>query len=275
MTSEVGDRRAPRRYRRGMAVGELLREWRQRRHLSQLDVSLDAAVSARHLSFIETGRSRPSREMVLHLAEYLEVPLRERNALLLAAGYAPAYAETPLADGAMAPVRAAVDKVLSGHEPYPAVIVDRRWDLVSANASAGRLMALVDPALLQPPVNAMRLMLHPDGLARHVVNLAEYSAHLLSRLRREALLAGDAELDALHAELRGYPGVRDGSPVAEPEELVVAPLRLRTPAGELSLFSTIATFGTALDITAAELAIEAFYPADTATADALRAGTRS
>jgi transcriptional regulator with XRE-family HTH domain len=188
-------------------VGDLLRDWRRRRRLSQLDVSLDAAVSARHLSFVETGRSKPSRELVLHLAEHLDVPLRDRNALLLAAGYAPAYSETPLDDYTMAPVRAALDKILAGHAPFPAVIVDRRWDLVSANAPALALLGDgVAPELLEPPANAMRVCLHPDGLAPRIVNLPEFGAHLLTRLTRQSALAPDLGLSELIEELRAIGG---------------------------------------------------------------------
>lgn len=251
--------------------GELLRDWRHRRRISQLDLSLEADVSARHLSFVETGRAHPSRELVLHLAEHLAVPLRERNSLLLAAGYAPVYPERELDAAELAPVRAALDKVLTGHQPYPAVVVDRRWDLVSANATALALMTDgVAPELLAPPVNAMRLSLHPDGLARRVDNFAEYSAHLLTRLHRQALLSGDPDVAALHDELCGYPGVTRAPAVADPAKLVFVPLVLRAPDGRaLRFFSTLSHFGTALDVTVAELAIEAFFPADAATADAL------
>jgi transcriptional regulator with XRE-family HTH domain len=252
-------------------VGELLRDWRQRRRLSQLDVSLEAAVSARHLSFVETGRSRPSRELLLHLAEHLDVPLRERNAMLLAGGYAPVYGQTPLDDGAMAPVRAALDKILAAHSPFPAVIVDRRWDLVTANEPAMALLTDgVAPALLSPPVNALRVSLHPDGLAPRIANLAEYGAHLLDRLRRQAAASHDPGLLELLDELRGYPGVEEGHS-EEPADLLFVPLRLRTLHAELTFFSTIATFGTALDVTLAELAIESFFPADRETEAALRA----
>jgi transcriptional regulator with XRE-family HTH domain len=254
------------------SVGELLRDWRRRRRLSQLDVSLDAAVSARHLSFVETGRSRPSRELVLHLAEFLDVPLRERNALLLAAGYAPVYGETPLDAEEMAPVRAALDKILASHAPYPAVIVDRRWDVVSANAPALAILSDgVAPELLGPPANALRVCLHPDGLAPRIANLGEYGAHLTMRLRRQLALAPDPEGAALLEELEGYPGGSAPAGVAaEPAELLFAPLVLHAVGHELRLFSTLATFGTALDVTVAELAIESFFPADAATEAALR-----
>jgi transcriptional regulator with XRE-family HTH domain len=260
----------------GPGVGDLLRDWRRRRRLSQMDVALDAAVSTRHLSFVETGRSKPSRELVLHLAEHLEVPLRERNALLLAAGYAPVYPETPMDADAMGPVRAALDKILAGHEPYPAVVVDRRWNLVTANTAAVRILTDgVDPALLAPPINAMRVSLHPDGLAPRIANFAEYSAHLLVRLQRQATVAADAELAALRDELATYPGVEaEGSSAVDAASLLFAPLRYRAPdGGEWSFFSTLATFGTALDVTVAELMIESFFPADADTAEGLRAAT--
>jgi transcriptional regulator with XRE-family HTH domain len=251
-------------------VGALLRDWRRRRRMSQLDLAIEAEVSSRHLSFVETGRSRPSRELLLHLAEHLDVPLRERNALLLAAGYAPIYRETPLDAATMAPVRAALDKVLAGHEPYPAVIVDRTWDLVAANRPALAILGDgVDPELLVPPVNAMRVCLHPGGLAPRTLNLAEYGGHLLVRLRRQMVLAPDPRLADLYDELVGYPGIAalvDGAIAVEPASMVFVPLDLETTAGtRLRFFSTLATFGTALDVTLAELSIEAFFPADPAT----------
>ena len=256
-------------------VGTLLRDWRQRRRLSQLDLSNEAAVSARHLSFVETGRSRPSRELVLHLAEHLEVPLRDRNALLLAAGYSPNFPETPLDASEMRPVRDALDKILAGHEPFPAVVVDRRWDLVSMNAPAARVLAEgVDPALLAPPANALRISLHPDGMAPRIENLAEWSAHLLERLQRQAATSGDPDLQRLHDELAALPGVvAAGSHPTSAAERLFTPLVLRVPDGPpLRFFSTVATFGTALDITIAELSIESFFPADAETAAALGAG---
>jgi transcriptional regulator with XRE-family HTH domain len=251
-------------------VGELLRDWRRRRRLSQLDVSLDAAVSARHLSFVETGRARPSRELVLHLAEFLDVPLRDRNALLLAAGYAPAYGETPLDAEAMAPVRDALDAILQGHAPYPAVIVDRRWDLVTANAPALAILGEgVAAELLAPPANALRVCLHPDGLAPRIHNLGQYGGHLVDRLARQAAITGDPEIAALLEELRGYTGAHVPADEGPAGQLVV-PLVLESLGAELRLFSTLATFGTALDVTIAELAIESFFPADAETAATLR-----
>lgn len=252
-------------------AGELLREWRNRRRMSQLDLALEAGVSARHLSFVETGRAQPSREMVLMLAEHLQVPLREQNALLLAAGYAPAFSETSLDRDQMRPVRRALDAILTGHEPYPAVIVDREWELVASNAPAGGLLVGVSEALLAPPLNALRITLHPEGLAPRILNFREWSDHLLTRLHRQALLSQDPALAALERELLGYPGVQAASGVAEPAEMLFVPLRLRLPSGvELSLFSTLATFGTALDITLEELSIESFFPADESTDSYLR-----
>ncbi len=251
-----------------LGIGDLLRGWRQRRRLSQLDLSNEAAVSARHLSFVETGRSKPSRELVLHLAEHLDVPLRERNSLLMAAGYAPVYRERSLDDSEMDPVRAALDVILAGHEPYPAVIVDRLWNLVSANAAALTLFtAGVAPELLEPPVNVVRLGVHPDGLAPRTRNLAEFSDHLLIRLQRQLAVSPDPELQDLYDEVLTYPGVSHESPVVtDPTTLLFVPMVFEAPGGQvLSLFSTLATFGTALDITLAELSIESFFPADAAT----------
>jgi transcriptional regulator with XRE-family HTH domain len=250
----------------------MLRAWRQKRHLSQLELASAAGVSTRHLSFIETGRARPSREMVLHLAEQLDVPLRERNALLLAGGFAPTYRERDLDAPEMEPVREALDRVLSGHEPYPALVVDRRWNLVAANKACGALIAGVAPDLLGPPLNVLRVALHPDGLAPRIANFAEWSTHVLDRLRRQVLLTGDEQLRELEEELRRYPGVPAKASHGGVEGVgdIAVTLRLRTGEGELRLLSTIATFGTAVDITAAELAIEAFFPADAETAAALR-----
>jgi transcriptional regulator with XRE-family HTH domain len=249
-------------------IGDLLRDWRQRRRISQLDLSNEAAVSTRHLSFVETGRSKPSRELVLHLAEHLEVPLRERNSLLMAAGYAPVYRERSLDDDDMNPVRGALDVILAGHEPYPSVIVDRLWNLVTANSAALALFTVgVSPALLEPPINVIRLGVHPDGLAPRVRNLAEFSEHLLVRLQRQIAVSPDPDLIALYDEVVGYPGVKPHSPgVIDPTTLLFVPMVFEAPSREeLSLFSTLATFGTALDITLAELSIESFFPANAAT----------
>jgi transcriptional regulator with XRE-family HTH domain len=249
-------------------VGPLLRDWRQRRRLSQLDLALDAGVSARHLSFVETGRSRPSPEMIIHLAEQLEVPLRDRNQLLLAGGYAPVYGERQLSAPEMQPVRDALDLVLTGHEPYPAAVVDRGWNMVAANRAVALLTEGVAPELLEPPANVLRASLHPDGMAPRIANLGEWRAHLLERLERQVGLTGDEGLAALHEELLGYPG--PDAPAHDPGAGIVVALRLRTDAGELAFFSTVTTFGTPVDITVSELAIESFFPADATTARAVR-----
>ncbi|WP_019142295.1 helix-turn-helix domain-containing protein [Noviherbaspirillum massiliense] len=253
-------------------IGELLREWRQRRRLSQLDLAYEADISPRHMSFLETGRSQPSREMLLRLAERLDIPLRERNALLHAAGYAPVYPERPLADPALNAVRKAIDLILAGHAPYPALAVDRHWTLVTANEAVPPLMAQADPALLQAPVNVLRLSLHPKGLAPHIANLAEWRAHLLDRLRRQVEATADPVLIELLRELSAYPapdGQAFGPVTVEPHAGVAVPFQLKTEAGILSFFSTTMIFGTPVDITLSELAIESFFPADSATAAAL------
>jgi transcriptional regulator with XRE-family HTH domain len=254
-------------------IGALLRDWRQRRRVSQLDLALDAGVSARHLSFVETGRARPSAEMVLHLAEELEVPLRERNRLLLAAGYAPLFEERSLEDPEMHAVRDAVHLVLDGHDPYPAIAVDHGWALVAHNRGAGLLMAGLPEDLLAPPMNVLRASLHPDGLAPRIRNLRQWRAHLLERLERQARLTQDPALRTLHEELAAYPAAADGDEDVDaiaPNEVVV-PLLLDVDGTPLSFFSTVTTFGTAVDITVEELAIESFFPADARTAELLRA----
>jgi transcriptional regulator with XRE-family HTH domain len=247
-------------------VGDLLREWRQRRRLSQLDLAIQADISARHLSFVETGRSRPTSAMILRLTEHLEVPLRDRNALLLAGGYAPAYPEHPLDGPELAAVRAALRRLLSAHEPYPALVVNRWWELLERNAPLGVLTEPVAEHLLAPPVNVLRLSLHPDGMAPHIVNLGEWRAHLLGRLRRQQAATGDARLAELFEELSGYPGGEPGEP--GPADVVV-PRRYRLHGRELAFFSMTAVVGTPMDVTIEELAIESFYPADEATAAAL------
>jgi transcriptional regulator with XRE-family HTH domain len=254
-------------------IGEMIRDWRRRRSLSQLELALEADVSSRHVSFLETGRARPSREMVLRLAEHLDIPLRERNRLLLAAGYAPLYEERSLEAPEMAPVHQALDRFLRAHEPYPAVVVDRQHNLVSANDALGALLEGVAPELLEPPANALRVALHPDGMAPRTLNLDEWSAHLMHRLRREAALTADPELKRLHDELAGYPGVCLEAPRGEGAAgEIVVPLRLRAGERELAFFSTLSTFGSAVDITLDELMIEAFYPANAATAAHLLEG---
>jgi transcriptional regulator with XRE-family HTH domain len=254
----------------GSVFGDRLRQWRQRRRFSQLELSLAADVSTRHLSFLETGRSRPSREMVLTLADALDVPLRERNALLASAGFAPRYAQRPLDAPEMAAIRVAVDTVLTGHLPNPALAVDGRWNLVQANAAALVLMDGVDPALLGPPANVYRVSLHPDGLAGRVVNLDEVAHHLLSRLRHDVEVSGDEGLADLLTEVERYPTVRALPHHLDAPSDVVIPVRLRHPEGELAFFTTITTFGTPADVTVAELAIETFFPFDERTSVRLR-----
>ncbi len=256
-------------------VGDLLRDWRQRRRRSQLDLALDAEVSARHISFVETGRAQPSREMLLRLAEHLEVPLRERNTLLTAAGYAPAYVATELDEPEMAAARRAIEMLLAGHEPYPALAVDRHWNLVVANRAIGLLLEGVAPELLAPPVNVLRLSLHPDGVAPRIANLGQWREHALARLRQQVETTADPALAALLEELRSYPAPAGGRRERILHSGVVFPLRVRTAAGELSFFSTTTVFGTATDITLSELAIESFFPADAATAEALRLAAKA
>ncbi len=262
---------------RAAAIGPLIRDWRQQRRLSQLELALEAEISQKHLSFVESGRSQPSRDMVLLLAEHLGVPLRERNTLLLAAGYAPVYLERALEDPALQAAKAAIDLILTGHEPYPALAVDRHWTLLAANAAVAPLLALVvDAELLRPPVNVLRLALHPGGLAAATVNFDEWRAHILARLRQQVRIAADPVLADLLAELLAYPASSVGSgsgrvpmPVVEPA--IAVPLRLRVGDGVLSFISTTTVFGTPVDITLSELALETFFPADAATGAALRA----
>jgi len=253
------------------AFGDYLRDWRQRRRLSQLDLAQEADISTRHLSFVETGRSAPSREMVLRLAERLDVPLRERNALLVAAGYAPMYRERSLDDPALTPARRAVDLILKSHEPYPALAVDRHWNLVAANRMLPHLMQGAEASLLQAPVNVLRLSLHPQGLAPKIANLVQWRAHVFERLRQQIHATGDSALATLLEELRAYP-VPDGCDDNLEGELlgVAMPFRFRTPGGTLNFISTTTIFGTPVDVTLQELAMETFFPADGMTAEVLR-----
>jgi len=252
-------------------IGPLLRDWRERRRMSQLDLALGAGVSARHVSFIETGRSKPSAEMVVQLAEYLDVPLRDRNGLLLAAGYAPAYGQRGLDEPEMGPVRDAIDRVLRGHEPYPAVVVDRHWGLMAANRTVPILTEGSADHLLEPPANVLRIALHPEGMAPRIINLGEWRAHLLDRLGRQAVASGDPALFALHEELAGYPGGGGGHSVDLEAGEIAVPLRVRAGDAELAFISTATTFGTAVDVTVSELSIESFFPADDQTASYLHA----
>lgn len=258
-----------------LGVGPMLREWRRRRRLSQLDLALEAGVSARHISFLETGRSSPSREMIVQLAEEMEVPLRERNGLLHAAGFAPLYEQRELADPGMAPVKDAVRQILSGHEPYPAMVIDGAWEMLAANLAVGMLTDGVDPALLEPPLNVLRVSLHPDGLAPRIANLDEWRSHLLDRLRRQIRLTGSEPLRTLLSEAVDYPTSGGEHNEGEGGGGIAVPLRLRTDDGVLSFISTVSTFGTAVEVTTSELSIESFFPLDEATERALRrrAGT--
>lgn len=251
--------------------GERLRHWRQHRRLSQLDLAHAAEVSTRHLSCVETGRASPSRDMVLRLAHRLEVPLRERNALLVAAGYAPMYRERPLDAPEMDDARAAVQRILDCHEPWPALALDRHWNLVMHNRLVPLLLAGVAPELLTPPVNVLRLSLHPRGLAPRIANLGQWRDHLLERLRQQIHLSGDPVLAALLQELRAQP-MPEESPRLQGEHLgVLMPFHFVTEAGVLNLVSTTTVFGSPVDVTLQELALETFFPADEATAQALRA----
>ncbi|MPY94567.1 MAG: helix-turn-helix domain-containing protein [Acidimicrobiia bacterium] len=250
-------------------VGSLLRDWRQRRRLSQLELASESGVSTRHVSFVETGRSKPSRELVLHLAEHLEVPLRERNALLLAAGYAPAFPAADITGPELAPVRDALEQLIERHQPSPAIVVDRHWNLVFGNAAIGVFLELVEPSLLQPPANTIRATLHPDGLGPHLVNFEQYATHLQQRLRRQLFMTGDAGTRALLDEIAAYPGMPHVAAHTTGVDELVLPLRLRTRHGELAFFTTIATLGTATDVTLEELSIELFYPLDDHTREVL------
>jgi transcriptional regulator with XRE-family HTH domain len=258
-------------------LGPLLRDWRARRRVSQMDLALDVGVSPRHLSFIETGRSRPSTGVLLALAERLEMPLRERNRLLLAAGYAPRYAEHELSTPAMEPVRSALQRLLQAHDPYPGLVLDRQWNLVLANEAAQRLTALLPPALVQAPLNIFRVSLHPDGFAAVTANFDEWGHHLLDTLQRVATRTGDPGLLALEQEVLQYPNVQalrlrmDAQPAPEPQVLV--PCVIHAPGGTLSMFTTLTTFGSPRDITLEELCVELFYPSDPASEALLRAAS--
>jgi transcriptional regulator with XRE-family HTH domain len=256
---------------RARPFGDLLREWRERRRVSQLALAGEADVSTRHLSCLETGRAAPSREMVLRLSRVLDVPLRERNALLHAAGFAPAFLERPLADPALAPARRAVDAVLQGHEPYPALAVDRHWQLIASNGAVAPLLAGAAASLLAPPVNVLRLSLHPEGLAPRIRNLGAWRAHLLDRLRRQIDATADPTLARLLHELEGYAAPPSEVPSDEDAGAGIAvPLAIEADGAVLSFLSTTTVFGTPFDVTLAELALESFFPADVTTADFLR-----
>ena len=258
------------------SLGDLLRDWRKRRHHSQLSLALEAGISQRHLSFVESGRAQASREMVLHLAEHLDVPLRERNRMLNAAGFASMFPEHSLEDPALAAARRAIERVLHAHEPYPAIAIDRHWNLVSANRAAGGFMAGVAPSLLGPPTNVLRASLHPEGMAPRIANLRQWRDHLWHRLQRECELTGDTTMAALLDELRGYEYPESWltprtASIGHADDRVFVPLELRTDAGVLSFISTTTVFGTPVDVTVSEIALECFFPADETTADFLRA----
>lgn len=253
-----------------LKFGEQLRGWRQRRRLSQLDLAAEADLSTRHLSFVETGRAKPSREMVLRLADALELPLRSRNELLIAAGYAPSFPERSLDDAAEAEARVVVQRVLDAHMPFPALAVDRHWQLVMHNEAVGALMAGAAPHLLEPPINVLRLSLHPEGLAAQIANLAEWKRHILERLRHQLGESGDPVLEQLIEELKTYPAPASKTPPASGGGLIAVPMILNSPVGELSFISTTTVFGTPVEVTLSEIAIESFFPADDQTAERLR-----
>jgi transcriptional regulator with XRE-family HTH domain len=249
------------------AVGDHLREWRLRRRMSQLDLACEAEVSSRHLSFVETGRSQPSRDMILRLAERLEVPMRERNVLLVAGGYAPVFPERSLDAPELASAKAALDILLEGMKPYPAFAVDRHWNIVASNSALPQLYDGVDPVLMARPVNALRLSLHPRGLGPRIVNFAEWHAHVVDRLRHQIDLTADAGLIELLDEVRGYgraqPGRPRPAPAAAPQMIV--PFRVMIGDEVASFFTTTMVFGTPVEVTLSELALESFFPADAAT----------
>lgn len=256
-------------------VGPLLRDWRGRRRRSQMDLALEAGVSPKHLSFVETGRAKPSRELLMTLAQHLDVPLRERNDLLLAAGFAPRYHETPIDDPSMQRVRASLERLLQTHDPYPGVVLDRRWNIVLANQAAGALVAAVEPALLAPTMNIFRISLHPNGMAARTLNFAEWARYLVWQLHRLVIASADDELVALEREVLAYPNVAalmaSGDGTNADDMPLLIPCRLTLGGHEVSLFSTLTTFGTPRDITLDELAVELFFPADDATEAILRA----
>jgi len=257
-------------------VGGLLRDWRVRRRRSQLDLSIDVGVSTRHLSFVETGRSKPSPELVLAIAEQLDVPLRERNTLLLAAGFAPRYSESSIDDPGLAMAKASVQRMLDAHDPYPGVVIDRQWNIVLANRAALALTAGLPPFLADPPLNVFRICLHPDGLAAVTSNFEDWATYLLRQLRRAIMLTADPALVALDEEVRSYRNVAEvpGSPkISEWDDPpLLVPVRLQLGGDEVSLYTTLTMFGTPRDVTLDELAVELFFPADDASEAILRSG---
>ncbi len=277
MTSEVMDPTPPRPYSSPMsrpAVGELVREWRTRRRRSQLDLALQVGVSTRHLSCVETGRSRPSPELILALAHHLDVPLRDRNTLLLAGGYAPRFSQRSLDDPSMAAVRTSIQRMLDAHDPYPGVVIDRAWNVLQSNRAGLGLTVGVPEHVTSPTLNVYRVCLHPDGLARRTTNFVDWASYLLGQLRRSVSLTGDPALVALEAEVLAYPTVAQIAPLVAgtvgDDPPIVVPFRMSTPLGEVSMFTTLTTFGTPLDVTVEELALELFFPADDRSAEMLR-----
>ena len=257
-------------------AGPLIKEWRGRRRRSQLDLAVEAGVSTKHLSFVETGRAKPSRELLLTLARHLEVPLRDRNSLLLAAGYAPRYHETQIDDPLSQHVRSSLERLLATHDPYPGLVLDRQWNIVMANEGANRLVAGIPDHVQQPRPNVFRISLHPDGAAANTVNFAEWGGYMLDQLRRLVAATHDPTLIELEREVLSYPNVqaliRDSGDALQPgEPQLLVPCRLKVGGTELSLFTMLTTFGTPSDITLDELAVELFFPADAATEAALRA----
>jgi transcriptional regulator with XRE-family HTH domain len=258
-------------------VGSLLRKWREQRRLTQLEVALDAGVSARHLSFVETGRSKPGRAMLLGVTERLAIPYRERNEILLAAGYAPAFPERSFDDPALSPVRAALDRILAAHQPYPAIAFDRGWNLVAANTAASAMVERVDidPSLLEAPINVLRIGLHPRGLAPYIANLAHWRAHFLGRLAQQIAITGDSQLRALLRELGDYPGGHGEATAPGEVEATdfLGPVRMHAPGGgEWSFFGMFASFDTPFEVTTSELAMELLFPADEITQRAFEKG---
>lgn len=253
-------------------AGSLLRQWRQRRRYSQLALALEAEISQRHLSFIESGRSQPSRDMLMHLTDRLDVPLRERNIMLIAAGFAPAYGERALASPELAAARDTIDHVLSGHAPHPAVAVDRSWTLLSANKAIDILTEGASSYLLEGKVNVLRLSLHPDGLASRIINFSEWRSHILLRLERDIEICGDPELITLLEELRSYPFPAhvSSTPSTQARHRSIAiPLVIACDEGPLEFLSTTTVFGTAVDVTLADIVIESFFPANAQTANVM------
>lgn len=252
-------------------VGPLIREWRHRRRRSQLDLAVGVGVSARHLSFVETGRSRPSPELVLTIADHLDVPLRERNDLLVAAGHAPRYPRTPLDDHSMALVRASLQRMLDAHDPYPGVVVDRCWNVVASNRAAGLLVSALPEHVLEPAINVFRVCLHPDGLAAHTHNFPDWAHYLLGQLHRTAALTGDPDVATLEREVHSYPNVAAITDTVESDDpALLVPLVLDLDGRHLSMFTTLTTFGTPRDVTLDELSVELFFPADDETDQTLK-----